>query len=188
MHSVSMFGVASGYEGWGGWTYSRPGFTEETARCAHQARLWAVECGGEVSIKFGPLAVFLSNHVSSVAVFLCMGYLGRYALLLLVRREGCTLWLWPFLSNLIIGIKHGLSCINVRQVPWKVLKTEAEGRGFQHLPTDLANVNALKNHVRSLLLHKNWEHLLYFALFLALLCFAFSPMSRECNFRGLCSF
>ena len=35
----------------------------------------------------------------------------------------------------IIGIKHGLSCINIRQVP-----------------RDLANVNALKNHVRSLLL------------------------------------
>ena len=56
---------------------------------------------------------------------------------------------------LIIGIKHGFSCINIRQVPWEVLKTEAEGRGFQHLPRDLANVNALKNPVRSLLLHKN---------------------------------
>ena len=54
-----------------------------------------------------------------------------------------------------IGIKHGFSCINIRQVPWEVLKTEAEGRGFQHLPRNLANVNALKSHVRSLLLHKN---------------------------------
>ena len=53
-----------------------------------------------------------------------------------------------------IGIKHGFSCINIRQVPWEVLKTEAEGRDFQHLPRDLANINALKNHVRSLLLHK----------------------------------
>ena len=44
-----------------------------------------------------------------------------------------------------IGIKHGFSCINIRQVPWEVLKTEAEGRGFQHLPRDLANVNAFKN-------------------------------------------
>ena len=43
-----------------------------------------------------------------------------------------------------IGIKHGFSCINIRQVPWEVLKTEAEGRGFQHHPRDLANVNALK--------------------------------------------
>ena len=43
-----------------------------------------------------------------------------------------------------IGIKHGFSCINIRQVPWEVLKTKAEGRGFQHLPRDLANVNALK--------------------------------------------
>ena len=54
-----------------------------------------------------------------------------------------------------MGIKHGLSCIKIRQVPWEVLKTEAEGLGFQHLPRDLANVNALTNHVRSLLLHKN---------------------------------
>ena len=57
--------------------------------------------------------------------------------------------------KLTIGIKHSFSCINIHQVPWEVLKTEVEGRGFQHLPRDLANVNALKNHVRSLLLHKN---------------------------------
>ena len=37
-----------------------------------------------------------------------------------------------------IGIKHGFSSINICQVP-----------------RDLANVNALKTHVRSLLLHKN---------------------------------
>ena len=36
-------------------------------------------------------------------------------------------------------------CINIRQVPMEVLKTEAGGLGFQHLPRDLANVNALKN-------------------------------------------
>ena len=88
----------------------------------------------------------------------------------------------------IMGIKHGFSCINIRQVPWEVLKTEAEGRGFQHLPRDLANVNALKNHVRSLLLHKNEKHLLHFALFLALFRFPFSTMSRERYFHGLCSF
>ena len=35
-------------------------------------------------------------------------------------------------------------CINIRQVPWEVLKTAAKGRGFQHLPRDLANVNAWK--------------------------------------------
>ena len=33
-------------------------------------------------------------------------------------------------------------CINIRQVPWEVLKTAAFG--FQHLPRDLANVNAWK--------------------------------------------
>ena len=45
---------------------------------------------------------------------------------------------------------------DIRQVSWEMLKTEAGGRGFQHLPRDLANVNALKNHVRSLLLHKTF--------------------------------
>ena len=83
------------------------------------------------------------------------------------------------ISDCNIGIKHGFSCINIRKVPWEVLKTEAEGRGFQHLPRDLANVNALKKHVRSLLLHKNGKHLLHFALFLALFCFTFSLMSRN---------
>ena len=57
--------------------------------------------------------------------------------------------------NVNVGIKHGFSCINIHQVPWEVLKTKAEGRGFQHLPRDLVNANALKNHVQLLLLHKN---------------------------------
>ena len=35
-------------------------------------------------------------------------------------------------------------CINIRQVPWEVLKTAAFGLGFQHLPRDLANVNEWK--------------------------------------------
>ena len=34
--------------------------------------------------------------------------------------------------------------INIRQVPWEVLKTAAFGLGFQHRPRDLANVNAWK--------------------------------------------
>ena len=46
-----------------------------------------------------------------------------------------------------IGIKHGIPCINVCQVPREMLKTEAVGRGFQHLPRDRANVNVLENHV-----------------------------------------
>ena len=36
-------------------------------------------------------------------------------------------------------------CINIRLVPWEVLKTAAFGLGFQHLPQNLANVNAWKN-------------------------------------------
>ena len=35
-------------------------------------------------------------------------------------------------------------CINIRPVPWEVLKTGAFGLGFQHLPRGLANVNAWK--------------------------------------------
>ena len=35
-------------------------------------------------------------------------------------------------------------CINIRQVPWEVLKTAASGLGFQHLPRDVANVNSWK--------------------------------------------
>ena len=35
-------------------------------------------------------------------------------------------------------------CINIREVPREVLKTAASGLGFQHLPRDLANVNARK--------------------------------------------
>ena len=46
-----------------------------------------------------------------------------------------------------IGIKHGFPCINVCQVTREMLKTEAVGRGFQHLPRDLANVNVLENNV-----------------------------------------
>ena len=59
-----------------------------------------------------------------------------------------------FYRHFIIGIKHGFSCIDIRQVPREVLKTEVGDRGFQHLPRDLASVYALKNHVRLLLLHK----------------------------------
>ena len=43
-------------------------------------------------------------------------------------------------------------CINICQVPREVLKTPASSLGYQHLPRDLANVNAwkMKNHVWSL--------------------------------------
>ena len=36
-------------------------------------------------------------------------------------------------------------CINIRQLPREVLETSASGLGFQHLPRDLANVNAWKS-------------------------------------------
>ena len=44
----------------------------------------------------------------------------------------------------IIAMKHGFQYINIPQVPWEVLKTAAFGLSFQHLPLDLANVNAWK--------------------------------------------
>ena len=58
------------------------------------------------------------------------------------KTEGCREV--AVVKGLNIGIKHGFSCINIRQVPRERLKTEAGGRGFQHLPRDLANANALK--------------------------------------------
>ena len=54
-----------------------------------------------------------------------------------------------------IEIKMVFHALNIRQAPRQVLKTKAGSCGFQHLPRDLANISALKNHVRSLLLHKN---------------------------------
>ena len=50
-------------------------------------------------------------------------------------------------SPLNIGIKHGFSCIKVCPVSREMLKIEAVGRGFQHLPRDRANINVLENHV-----------------------------------------
>ena len=96
---------------------------------------------------------------------------------------------WNFTSRRVLLLTS--YCLTSRRVLLKFYRISvvvAEGRGFQHLPRNPANVNALKKHVRSLLLHKNWKHLLHFALFLALFCFAFSPMCRERNFHGLCSF
>ena len=59
-----------------------------------------------------------------------------------VEKKNCnqTTYLIEIAAIFNVGIKHGFSCIDIRQVPWEVLKTEAGGRGFQHLPRDLANV------------------------------------------------
>ena len=62
--------------------------------------------------------------------------IGRLSLEVLVYfsdyRVSNFLILEPVLINTCvkhfnIGIKHGFSCINIHQVPWEVLKTEAEG-------------------------------------------------------------
>ena len=62
-------------------------------------------------------------------------------------RSYCKLIFCVSMARENIGIKHAFPCINVCQVPREMLKTEAVGRGFQHLPRDLANVNVLENHV-----------------------------------------
>ena len=49
-----------------------------------------------------------------------------------------------------ITIEHGFQCINVCQSPKEMLKTEAVGRGFQHIPRDLANGLGLQNLPRDL--------------------------------------
>ena len=85
-----------------------------------------------------------------------------------LRLYYCFLNLWSEGCTVLIFV-----CVN-----WGF--TVTEGLGFQHLPRDLANVNALKNNVQSILLHKNWKHLLHFALFLALFLFRlFTDVSRK---------
>ena len=93
-------------------------------------------------------------------------------------------WSSSFVHQFNIEIKHGFHALTFASSRGRCWKPRPKAEG-QHLTRDLENVNALKNHVRSLLLHKNWKHLLNFALFFALFCFAFSQMSRESNFRGL---
>ena len=101
---------------------------------------------------------------------------------MLFPLESLSLFWLLWKSN--IGIKHGFSCINIRQVPWEALKTEAGGRGLLHLPRNLANVNALKNHVRSLLLHKNWEKKCHISRYF--LHYFFSPFHR-CRANAICT-
>ena len=76
-----------------------------------------------------------------------LGVIGRLCSLIVALSEHFLNYSFRF----NIGIKHGFSCIYIRQAPREVLKTD----GFQHLPRDLSNVTVLKKHVPSLLLHKN---------------------------------
>ena len=135
----------------------------------------------------------LSGHLFSIDAFRSIQWVCLRTVKAPIRLRTCAGWSGHSLSAYVrryifagvvpfhysIAIKHVFSCINIRQVPWEVLKTEAGGRDFQHLPRDLANVNALKNHVRSLLLHKNWKHLLHFASFL--LHYFVSPFRYRVN-------
>ena len=65
-----------------------------------------------------------------------------------------------------IGIKHDFSRINVHQVRREMLKDEGESGGLHLLPRNLAIVDALKNNVWSLLMHKfTWIYDKYGILF-----------------------
>ena len=85
--------------------------------------------------------VYMYVHMMCVCVCVCVCACASFKHSIYIPVP----WLNSDLGVFNIGIKHGFSCINIRQVPREVLKTEAGGRGFQHLPRDLANVNELKN-------------------------------------------
>ena len=82
----------------------------------------------------------LSSHI-------CMNVCVCFCLPLTLIGYNCAINIILFYSIPNIGIKHSFPCINVCQVPREMLKTEAEGRGFQHFRRDLANVNVLENNV-----------------------------------------
>ena len=116
---------------------------------------------------------------------LCSSYILKYGIYFILLESPRQVRLFYYHIELglnvsyNIGIKHGFSCINIRQVPRVVLKTETGGRGFQHLPRNLANANALKNHVRSLLLHKKRKTFAIFrVIFCTILFRVFTDVSR----------
>ena len=82
-------------------------------------------------------------------------------------------------------------CINIPQVPWEVLKTAAFGLGFQHLPRDLANVNAWKTMIdpyigfSSLYMFFIFQHLLSEAI--VILNYNSGPLETEV-LRANCTF
>ena len=97
----------------------------------------------------------------------------------------CLAKCYTFLINTQnIGIKHGFSCINICQVPWEVLKMRPEAAVFN---TSQGTWRMLMHWKTMFDRYYCIKHLLHFALFLALFCFAFSLMSRERNFHGLYS-
>ena len=52
-----------------------------------------------------------------------------------------------------IGIKHGFPCINIRQVPWEVLKTEAARSGAGQY------TSASAGQYRAAILWPRYEHI-----------------------------
>ena len=62
-------------------------------------------------------------------------------------------------------------CINIRQVPWEVLKNAAFGLGFQHLPRDLANVNAWKTMFDPYIKMRGSSQIIFFIIFYENLCY-----------------
>ena len=65
-------------------------------------------------------------------------------------------------NSMNIGIKHVFSCINIRQVPWEVLKTEAEcagSRGSCWKPRPEASVFNTSHGTWRMLMH--WKTMFY---------------------------
>ena len=50
----------------------------------------------------------------------------------------------PFTFDIIIGITHVFSCINICRVPRMLFEHEADRPSVQHHPRDPASVNAMK--------------------------------------------
>ena len=71
-------------------------------------------------------------------------------------------------------------CINIRQVPWEVLKTATFGLGFQHLPGELANVNAWKTMFDSYIIVRSWvSYSTFWMSILKAFCILSQPVDAE---------
>ena len=85
---------------------------------------------------------------------------------------------WQYRRISIQGSNMAFHALMFARSRGRCWKPRPEG-GFQHLPRDLANVNALKNHVRSLLLHKKLKTIATFRVISSTILFRlFTDVSR----------
>ena len=110
-----------------------------------------------------------------VALRKCAGW-AEYSLDVLVRR------LIDAAAHSNIGIKYGFSYINICQLPWEVLKTEAGKTHWKmHWKTMFDRYYCIKT-------EKKKKKNAIFCVISCTICFVFSPTSRERYFHGLGSF